>query len=206
MNITEPQLIAAGVGPTQAASFVNPFNAACDRFDITTSRRIAAFLGQCMVESGNLVHTEENLYYSNPARIAAIFPREFPVASVAGEYAKNPAKLGASIYANRLGNGDEASGDGYRYRGRGLLQITGRARYAAASAALGCNYLESPDLVSSPVDACLTAAWYWDSIKANALADAGAIDAITKAVNGPGMLEASLRRQFTAEALDALNS
>lgn len=206
MSITVAQLIAAGVGPTQAASFVDPFNAACDRFDIETPQRVAAFLGQCMVESGRLVHLEENLFYSDSGRIALVFPSHFSNAAAAAAYAKNPAKLGARVYANRLGNGDEASGDGYRYRGRGLLQITGRAHYAAAGTALGRGYLESPDLVSTPIDACLTAAWFWDTIKANALADAGAVDAITKAINGSAMLEASLRRQLTSEALRILTS
>lgn len=202
--ITSSQMIAAGIGPTQADVFCEPFSIACERFDITTARRIAAFLGQCMVESGLLVHCEENLFYCDPARIALIFPRQFPTASVAAAYAKNPAKLGAHVYADRLGNGDEYSGDGFTYRGRGLLQITGRDAYADAARGLARDYIGSPCLVALPPDACLTAAWFWHTNKLNVLADASNIDAITRAVNGPAMLERALRRQYTQQALEAL--
>lgn len=198
------QLIAAGVGPTQAANFVQPLNEACARFDITTPARIAAFLGQCMVESGSLVHTEENLYYSDPARIALIFHSHFATAAAAMAYAKNPAKLGARVYAGFNGNGDESSGDGYTYRGRGLLQITGKDAYADAANGLAHDYVGCPSLVALPADACLTAGWYWHSHKLNLLADAGNVDAITRAINGSAMLEKALRRQYTQQALDAL--
>ena len=206
MNITPDQLVACGIAPTQANTFADPFNAACDRFDIVTPQRIAAFLGQCMVESGGLVHTEENLFYSDPARIFLVFPSHFGSAADAAAYAKNPSRLGARVYANRMGNGDEASGDGYAYRGRGLLQLTGRSVYADAGEALGRDYVRSPDQVAQPEDACLSAAWYWNTIKGNVLADAGAVDAITKAINGAAMLSAALRRQYTSEALQALAS
>jgi putative chitinase len=204
MNITVAQLVAAGVAPTQARIFCEPLTEACLRFDIATPARVAAFLGQCMVESDRLIHTEENLYYSDPARVAAVFPREFPTAASAAAYAKNPARLGARVYAGREGNGDEASGDGYRYRGRGLLQITGREKYADAANGLAHDYLGQPDLVARPPDACLTAAWFWHTNKLNALADAGAFDAITRAVNGRAMLLASLRKQYTQQALSAV--
>jgi putative chitinase len=204
MLLTLAQLIAAGASPTQARTFVDPLNAAMDRFDIVTAPRIAAFLGQCMVESGYLVHTEEGLYYRDAGRLAQIFPGNFRTAAEAAPYAKNPAKLGARIYADRLGNGDEASGDGWRYRGRGLLQMTGRANYVDAASALARPYVEQPQLVAQPEDACLTAAWFWHVHKLNALAEAGALDAITRAINGPGMVEAGRRRQFTREALLAL--
>lgn len=202
--ITAAQLNAAGIAPTQAASFVDALNAAMLRFDIVTPPRVAAFVGQCMVESSCFVHTEENLFYSNPQHLAEVFPREFPTAADAMPYARNPAKLGAKVYAGRLGNGDEASGEGYLYRGRGLLQITGKANYASAGAALGTGYLLSPDLVALPDGACMTACWFWDRADLNRCADAGAIDAITKAINGPGMQAAPLRRQYTQQVLAVL--
>lgn len=204
--ITIQQLIASGIAPTQAAMFAAPLNAACDRFDINTPARIAAFVGQIMVESTAFMHTEENLFYSDPARIAQVFPHEFASAAVAAPYARNPSALGARAYAGKNGNGDESSGDGYTYRGRGLLQVTGRENYADAANGLAHDYLNSPDLVSLPADACLTAGWFWHTNKLNALADAGAIDAITRAVNGSAMRDANLRRQFTSEALQALAS
>lgn len=204
--ISASQLNAAGIAPTQAASFVQALNAAMDRFDIVTTPRIAAFVGQCMVESSCFVHTEENLYYSHADRLVAIFPREFRTAADAAPYTANPAKLASFVYANRNGNGGDASGDGWAFRGRGLLQMTGRTAYANAAAALGHAYLTSPDLVALPEDACLTAAWWWDQHHLSVLADANAIDAITRAVNGPGMQEAALRRQYTQQALAALAS
>lgn len=205
MNITPDQLISCGIGPTQAAQFAAPLTEACKRFDIVSPARLAGFLGQCMVESGLLVHTEENLFYTDPARIYAIFPSHFTGPGEATFYAKNPQRLGSRVYANRLGNGDEASGDGYRYRGRSLIQITGRAAYAAAAADLARDYVNNPDLVAQPTDACLTAAWFWHSRGLNALADAGAFDEVTRAVNGKAMLLASLRKQYSEQALNAFS-
>jgi len=203
--MTPDQLIACGIAPTQARTFAGPFAAACDRFDITTAARQAAFIGQCMVESGCFVHTEENLYYTHPEHIAEVWPGLFRTAADAAPYARNPARLGSHVYAGRNGNGDEASGDGYRYRGRGLIQLTGREEYADASADLGHDYLGSPDDAARVPDACLTAAWYWHVHKLNVLADAGAVDEITRAVNGVAMRERALRRQYSQQALAALS-
>lgn len=206
MTITISQLIAAGVAPTQATTFAAPLSDAMDRFNIDTPARISSFIGQCMVESECLIHTEENLYYSDPARIYTVFPSHFMNGPDAAPYAKNPAKLGARVYAGRLGNGDEASGDGYTYRGRGLLQITGRDNYTDAANGLAHDYVNSPGLVAQAPDACLTACWFWHTHKLNLLADAGALDEITRAINGRAMLQASRRRQYTQQALEALAS
>jgi len=206
VTITCDRLIASGVAPTQANAFAQPLTDACARFDISTPARIAAFLGQCMVESDRLIHCEENLFYSDPARIFMVFPSHFTSANDAAPYAKNPQKLANRVYGTRLGNGDELSGDGWRFRGRGLVQITGRERYTDATVGLARDYLNNPDAVAQPVDACLTAAWFWSCIKANLPADAGDIDAITRAVNGRAMLNASLRRQYTQQALAAFSA
>ena len=107
------------------------------------------------------------------------------------------------VYANRLGNRDEASGDGWRFRGRGLKQLTGRANYLDAAEALARPYVEQPGLVAEPLDACLTAAWFWHNVKGNILADSAQWDAITRAVNGPAMLQAAQRRQYAEEAVRA---
>ncbi len=203
MNVTADRLVAAGIAPTQAGMFAQPLADAFARFDISTPARIAGFLGQCMVESGCFVHLEENLFYSDPARIFAVFPSHFASASDANPYAKNPVRLGSRVYANRMGNGDEASGDGYTYRGRSLIQITGRDSYADASTGLARDYVGNPNLLSLPADACLAAAWFWNCNKLNNLADAGAFDAITRAVNGRAMLQATLRKQYTEQALNA---
>lgn len=205
MNITADQLVSCGVGPTQASLFAAPLTEACTRFDIVSPARLAGLLGQCMVETGLFVHLEESLYYTDPARIYAVFPSHFTGPGEASFYAKNPQRLGSRVYANRLGNGDEASGDGYAYRGRGCLQLTGREAYTAVAAGLGRDYVKSPDLVAQPADACLTAAWFWHSRGLNALADAGAFDDVTRVVNGRAMLQASLRKQYTERALDAFS-
>jgi putative chitinase len=204
VNITAANLVAAGIAPAQANLFAEPLTIACERFDIITPERVAAFLGQCMVESALFKHTEEVLYYNDPARIFSVFRSHFESVQDAIPYAMKPAKLGARVYANRLGNGDEASADGFKYRGRGLLQITGRDAYAGAGNGLAHDYVGQPDLVALPPDACLTAAWYWHTNDLNRLADAGDIDAITRAVNGRAMLDRDERKQYAQAALDVL--
>lgn len=200
--ITVATLIAAGIGPTQARQFAEPLAAACRRFDISTPARVAGFLAQCRVESQGFTQLEEGLSYRSAERIAEVFRRLRPrgMAQLA-LLVRNPKGLANAAYAGVNGNGDEASGDGWRYRGRGLKQLTGRANYADAAEALGRPYLEQPDLVALPEDACLTAAWFWHSAKCNILADSAQWDAITRAVNGPGMLQADARRQFAEEAV-----
>nr|WP_316642892.1 glycoside hydrolase family 19 protein [uncultured Roseateles sp.] len=202
--ITLAVLIAVGVAPAIARPFVQPLAEACARFEIATPARQAAFLGQCVAETGNLVHTEENLYYSMPERVRQIFSGSVHDLSDAATLCRNPQALASRVYAGRLGNGDEASGDGWRYRGRGLIQLTGRDHYADAGEALGLPYLDQPQLVAEPLHACLTAAWYWHVNKLNVLADSGQVDAITKAVNGAAMLHRDLRRQLTQDALAAM--
>ena len=203
--ITIATLIAAGVQPTQARIFAEPLAAACARFDITSPARVAGFLAQCRVESTNFTALEEGLFYRSAERIGEVFKRLRPRGFEGlAKLARNPQALANAAYAHINGNGDEASGDGWRFRGRGLKQLTGRANYADAAEALGRPYLEQPDLVAQPVDACLTAAWFWHAAKGNLLADSAQWDAITRAVNGPGMLQADLRRQYAEEALQVL--
>lgn len=201
--VTVAQLIAAGVPPTPARQFAEPLATACQRFGITTPARLAGFVAQCRVESADFTVLEENLMYTRPERIRAVWPTRVLSLADAATLARNPQRLANRVYANRLGNGPEAGGDGWRYRGRGLKQLTGRANYADAATALGRPYLERPDLVAMPADACLTAAWYWHTIKGNVLADSAQWDAITRAVNGPSMLQADLRRQYAEEAVRA---
>jgi putative chitinase len=201
--ITVASLIAAGLAPTQARLFVEPLQAACALFDIDTPARCGAFVAQCRVESNNFTRTEENLYYTNPERVRQLWPLRVPSLGDAARLTRNPKALANRVYASRLGNGDEESGDGFRFRGRGLIQLTGRDNYAAASRAMGMPYLDQPELVAQLLDACTTAAWYWHTRRLNHLADAALIDQITAAVNGPRALESSLRKQYTEEAVRA---
>ena len=199
------RLIAAGMAPTQARQFAQPLAVACQRFAIVTPVRLAAFIAQCRVESAEFTRLEENLRYTKPERLRAVFPsrvRDFEDA--ADLIRRGPKAIANRVYAGKIGNGDEASGDGWAYRGRGIKMLTGRANYADAAEALGHDYLHAPDLVAEPLHACLTAAWFWHTNKLNVLADSGQIAAITRAVNGPGMLQADLRQQYAEEAQRAL--
>lgn len=203
MSITIAALIAAGIGPTQARIFAEPLSAACERFQINTRPRIAAFVAETRHESQGFTRLEENLFYSSADRIRAVWPSRFRSALEAAPYARNPQKLANRVYANRLGNGDEDSGDGWRYRGSGLIHLTGRANFMAAGDGLGMDLKGHPEVVRQPVVACLTAAWYWFTNKLNALADASLIDQITEKVNGPAMLGQGERRNYFEEALAA---
>lgn len=193
-------LIAAGIGPTQAKAFAEPLAEACERFSINTPSRIGGFLGQCMVESQRFTRLEEGLWYSTPERIMKIFPIRVHSIAEAQRLTKNPRALANVVYAGKNGNGAEASGDGWAYRGRGLIQLTGRANYQAAQDALGEPFVDQPDLVAQPRGAALTAAWFFAAAGCNELADAGMFNTITRKVNGAAMLEADLRLQLSEEA------
>lgn len=197
------QLIDLGVEPNQARRFDEPLRAAMALHDITGPQRVAAFLAHVMVESSNLTALEENLRYTTAARICRVWPSRFPTVESAEPFVRNPKALANRVYANRNGNGDEASGDGWTFRGRGLFQLTGRENYRRASAGLGLGavYLMRPELVAEPSDAALTAAWYWVANGCNQMADAGQFDATTKAINGPAMLHSALRQSLFNDAL-----
>ncbi len=202
--MTVERLIAAGLTPTAAKAWAVPLEAACDRYGITTANRIGALIGQIMVESAGFTRLEENLFYTSPARLVAVWPSRFgPGKRDPARYVRNPMALANLVYAGKLGNGDEASGDGWRYRGRGLKQLTGRANYAEAAQRIGQPYEARPELVQEPVHAALTAAWFFAARGCIALADAGEWDAITRKVNGPAMLQAAQRRTATLKAVRA---
>lgn len=202
--VTTAALIACGIPPTQAKVFADPLAEACRKFEITTKHRLAAFIAQVAHESANFTRLEENLFYTTPERIRAMWPKRVASLADAASLARNPQRLANRVYANRLGNGDESSGDGWAYRGRGLIQLTGRSNYHVASDALGADYIAHPDLVAKPEDACLTAGWFWSSIHGNLLADAGLIDELTRKINGPAMAGADDRRSRYDDALQSL--
>jgi putative chitinase len=199
-DITVATLVAAGVPPTQARQFADPLAAACALFDISTPARRGGLVGQLRVESENFTVLEENLCYRSADRIASVFGMTIVAAqSLVG----NPEKLANVVYANRMGNGDRSSGDGWKYHGRGLIQITGRDNYRDAAVSLARPYDVTPELVAQPSDACLVAAWFWSAHNCNMLADAGLWDSITKAINGRAMLQAEARSQYSQDAARA---
>ncbi len=156
------------------------------KFQINTPLRLAHFLAQCGHESGGFRVTQENLNYSAKG-LAGIFKKYFPTEAAAAPYARQPQKIANKVYANRMANGSEASGDGYKFRGRGYIQLTGRDNYTQFGKAIGEDIASNPDVVSSKY-ALLSAAWFWSKNGLNKLADGGATDAtvtsITKRVNG----------------------
>ena len=156
------------------------------KFQINTPLRLAHFLAQCGHESGGFKATSENLNYSAKG-LMGIFKKYFPTEALANAYQRNPQKIANKVYANRMANGDEASGDGYKFRGRGYIQLTGKDNYTRFGNAIGENILSNPDVVSGKY-ALLSAAWFWSNNGLNKLADGGATDAvvtsITKRVNG----------------------
>lgn len=194
-------LIRLGVTPTQARQFADPLRAAMALHDISTPQRQAAFIAHCILESSRFTRLEENLFYTTPERIRAVWPSRFRTSTDAAPYARNPKALANRVYSNRNGNGDEASGDGWKYRGRGLFQLTGLTNYTRAARALNRPYVSEPGLVAEPSDACLTAAWFWTANGGNKLIDQGQFDATTRMINGPAMLHAKERLALYQDAL-----
>ncbi len=156
------------------------------KFQINTPLRLAHFLAQCGHESGGFRVTSENLNYSAKG-LMGIFKKYFPTEAIANQYQRNPQKIANKVYANRMANGSEASGDGFKFRGRGYIQLTGRDNYTQFGKAIGEDITSNPDSVSGKY-ALLSAAWFWSKNGLNKLADGGASDAvvtsITKRVNG----------------------
>ena len=151
--------------------WVDALNSTFERFNISSIRQQAAFIGQCGHECGNFKILEENLNY-RAETLMRLWPKRFPTREIADQYARNPKKIANKVYASRMGNRDEASGDGYRFRGRGCIQLTGHSNYFHAGKALGIDFVMEPDLVATPQYAALTAGWFWDTQKLNAIAEA----------------------------------
>lgn len=181
------------------AEWVDPLNETFERFGIFTHNQQATFIGQASHESGNFKLLEENLNYK-AATLMRIWPKRFPTLEKANEYAGNPKKIANSVYSNRMGNRDENSGDGWRFRGRGIFQLTGHANVFHAGKALGVDFVKDPDLIATPRYAALTAGWFWDTHKLNAPADALDHARVTKIING-GSIGLEDRIKHTQQAL-----
>jgi putative chitinase len=157
-----------------------------EKFGLTTGLRLAHFLAQAGHESGGFRVVNENLNYSAKG-LQGIFKKYFPSEAIALDYAKKPQKIANRVYGGRMGNGNEASGDGFKFRGRGYIQLTGRSNYTAFGDSIGLPIEETPDLVATDY-ALASAAWFWSKNGLNKIADTGATDAavtmITKRVNG----------------------
>ena len=184
------------------ADWVDALNETFSRFNITTNNQKAMFIGQCSHECGNFRTLEENLNY-RAETLMKLWPKRFPSLEFAKQYEKNPKKIANSVYANRMGNRDEASGDGYRFRGRGALQCTGHSTYFHAGKALGVDFVMQPDLVATPKYSALTAGWFWDTHKLNPPSDALDYQKVTRIING-GTIGLDDRIKHVQQALAVL--
>jgi len=175
--MTDQQLAELGID----AKWLNPLNAAFEKYDINTPKRQAAFIGQCSVESNNFKTLEENLNYSAEG-LMRTWPSRFPDMDTAEKYAHNPEKLANKVYAGRLGNTED--GDGWKYHGRGLIQLTGRDNYKNCGQAIAEDLINNPDLLAQPEGAALSAAWFFNKHGLNQLADIGDFVLMSKRING----------------------
>jgi len=157
-----------------------------EKFAVNTPLRLAHFLAQCGHESGGFKLTQENLNYSAKG-LMGIFKKYFPTLALANAYQRQPQKIANRVYASRMGNGPEASGEGYKFRGRGYIQLTGKQNYTAFDATVPESIVDNPDLVATKYPLA-SAAWFWSKNGLNKIADEGATDAVvtkvTKRVNG----------------------
>ena len=174
------------------------------KYGINTPLRIAHFIAQVAHESGSFKYSSENLNYSAKA-LRGVFGKYFPTDDLANEYARQKEKIANRVYGGRMGNGDEGSGDGWRFRGRGLIQLTGKENYQNCARAIGINIDEDPDqLASDPKAAVFAAGWFWDSRKLNRYADNDDVLTVTKRING-GTHGLDDRKAYLARAKRAFN-
>jgi len=152
-------------------------------YEINTPHRVAAFIAQCAHESGGFKFLQENLNYRAESLVKT-WPRHFPTLEIAQQYARQPEKIANRAYANRMGNGDEASGDGWRYLGRGLIQLTGKTNYEWFAASIETPLEEIPEYLQTFEGAVQSACWFWESNNLNKEADAGDIKTMTRKING----------------------
>ena len=166
-----------------SVDWVEPLEEVFHRYEINTPERQAAFIGQCAHESMNFTRLEENLNYSAEG-LMKTWPSRFPTLEAAQPYHRNPEKIANKVYAGRMGNGPEETGEGWLYHGRGLIQLTGKDNYTLAGDALNMDFIHSPDYVLVPKYAALTAGWYWNKRGLNKEADAKDFTGMTKKING----------------------
>lgn len=187
MQITVQQFKELFPKNVNAQEWVDAMNDILPDFEINTPKRVAAFLAQCGHESGGFMTLKENLNYSADG-LRNIFGKYFPDVNSAQSYARQPERIANKVYANRMGNGPESSGDGWKYRGRGPIQLTGKDNYRA----FATDYFEDPETLLNDPDllidhiptSLLAAVWFWQKNKLNDQADSGDIKLMTKKING----------------------
>jgi putative chitinase len=192
----ESQLLALGI----EGKWFEPLQETFEKYEINTPKRQACFIGQCMHESGGFKFLKENLNYSAKA-LMATWPSRFPDADTAEKFARQPEMIANKVYSGRMGNTED--GDGAKYIGRGLIQLTGKDNYRAFGEAIGEDLVANPQLVEQPRYAALSAGWFWNKRGLNALADAMDITTLTVRING-GKIGIDDRIAKINKALDVL--
>ena len=183
MDLTLHQLKQILPNNTNLVDWHEALTTILPEYEINTAKRVAAFLAQCVHESGGFSAIKENLNYK-AASLQKVFPKYFPTSELAEAYAHKQEKIANRVYANRMGNGDEASGDGYRYCGRGLIQLTGHDNYLSFADSIETPLTEMPEYLATYAGAVQSACWFWECNDLNSLADTGDIKAMTKRING----------------------
>ena len=181
--ITKDQLAQLIPGNPYLVQWCDALNEILPEYGIDTPQRVAAFIAQCAHESGGFKFLKENLNY-RAASLRKTFSKYFPDDAVAAAYANKPEMIANRVYANRMGNGDEASGDGFRYCGRGLIQLTGRDNYAFFAGSLDIPVEEAAEYLQTFEGAVQSACWFWETNNLNQWADKDDILTLTKRING----------------------
>ena len=195
--MTEMQLQALGIDP----KWLKPLNDTFAKYGIDTPKRQAAFIGQCQHESGNFKTLEENLHYSAGA-LMRVWPSRFDQAT-ADKYANNPEMIANKVYGGRADLGNTQDGDGWKFHGRGVIQLTGRSNYQVCGDAIGQPFTSQPELLLEPQWACMSAGWFWNRKQLNLLADDESWETMTKRING-GLVGLDDRINKIHKAMDIL--
>ena len=181
--ITQQQLKEMVHGINYADHWTTVLQQLLPDYEINTPKRIAAFIAQCAHESGGFRFLKENLNYKAES-LLKVFPKYFPDMATAKAYEKKPEKIANRVYANRMGNGNEASGDGWRYCGRGLIQLTGKDNYSWFAGSIQVSVEEAAEYLQTFEGAAQSACWFWETNNLNKEADAGDIKLMTRKING----------------------
>jgi putative chitinase len=185
--------------------YVEPLNTVAQYYEMTANpARLAGFLAQTAHESGGFTAIKENLNYSAKG-LMGIFKKYFPTEELAKQYERKPEKIANRVYGNRMGNGPEESGDGYRFCGRGLIQLTGRQNYTKLAEDLGISIEETVAYLETPNGAVSSAGWFWDNNNLNQYCDKGDFVTLTKRING-GTIGLADRQHHFDEAMHYLQS
>lgn len=207
MELTIEQLEQLLPGNQYLNEWYNALTKLLPEYEINTPQRVAAFIAQCAHESASFTTLKENLNYRWES-LRKVFPKYFPNDDIAKRYASLPNKQEAianRVYANRMGNGPEESGDGYRYCGRGLIQLTGKENYSFFAASIGISVEEASDYLQTFEGAVQSACWFWETNNLNQYADVGDILTMTKRING-GTIGLEDRQRHYQHALQVLGS